>query len=146
MMHEVRQPEAAMFLRLVTNKRDAGSHQSQGVFMFAYALLKDGDLSPEEAGRLKAILVRFEENLPLPDRSRLDARAIFWFKEHLGEFARRVWELAEFVTVQGLPTEIVRTTRPGYIVFEDDFQVAAVPFRDTYRARKKRSGSRMTRT
>lgn len=30
-------------------------------------------------------------------------------------------------------TFVVRTGRPGVVVYEDDAQVAAVPFRDTFR-------------
>jgi hypothetical protein len=29
-------------------------------------------------------------------------------------------------------TFVVRTRRPGFVVYEDDVQVAAVPFRDTF--------------
>jgi hypothetical protein len=28
---------------------------------------------------------------------------------------------------------VVRTARPGFVVYEDDVQVAAVPFKDTFR-------------
>jgi hypothetical protein len=31
----------------------------------------------------------------------------------------------------GIPTEMLRTWRPGYVVYEDAYQVVAVPFRDT---------------
>jgi hypothetical protein len=33
----------------------------------------------------------------------------------------------------GVPVLELRTTRPGYILYEDDFQVVALPFRDTPR-------------
>lgn len=29
-------------------------------------------------------------------------------------------------------TFVVRTARPGFVVYEDEVQVAAVPFRDTF--------------
>jgi len=32
-----------------------------------------------------------------------------------------------------VPTFVVRTKRPGFVVYQDDIQVAAVPFRDTFR-------------
>jgi hypothetical protein len=31
-----------------------------------------------------------------------------------------------------VPTVALRTRKPGRIVYEDDFQVAAIPFRDTF--------------
>lgn len=123
-----------MYLRLVTTLRDADSHQNQGVFQLAYDLYENGDLGPDEVRSLKSVLLWFERNLPTPDRSRLDTRAIFWFKADAVEAARRVWELAEVVKRHGLAAEVVKTTRPGYLVYEDDYQVAAIPFRDTFRA------------
>ena len=32
---------------------------------------------------------------------------------------------------EGVPVEILRTRRPGYILYEDEHQVAAYPFADT---------------
>ena len=123
-----------MYLRLATNQWDADSHQNRGVFQLAYDLHESGDLSPDEASRLKAALLWFERNLPLPDRSKLDARAIFWFKADAVEAARRVWDLVEVVKNHGLAAKVIKTTRPGYVIYEDDFEVAAIPFRDTIRA------------
>jgi hypothetical protein len=31
----------------------------------------------------------------------------------------------------GVRTEVLRTDRPGYVVYEDEYQVAAIPFRGT---------------
>lgn len=31
----------------------------------------------------------------------------------------------------GLLTEMIKTDRPGYVVYEDEHQVTAFPFRDT---------------
>ncbi len=124
-----------MYIRLVTSQTDPDSHVEAGVFQFAYALAKGGSLEIYEERHLKEILVWFEKNLPLPDRSRLDERAIFWFKGGADECARRIWDLAGIVEGHGLATELVKTTRPGYVVYEDDYQVAAIPFRDTFTGR-----------
>jgi hypothetical protein len=123
---------AAMFLQLVIHQRDAGSHQHQGVFQAAYDLLERGDVSSEQAGRLKAILVWFERHVTTPDRSKLNERAIFWFKAMAEETNQHAWKLADLLKEVGIEVEIVKTTRPGYILYEDDHQVAAMPFRDTF--------------
>jgi hypothetical protein len=129
-----------MYLRLVTNQEDADSRQGAGVFQIAYDLYEGGDLDHDETVTLKAALRWFEKHLPTPDRAKLDARAIFWFKAQAVEAARRVWELAEVVKRHGVEAEILKTSRPGYIVYEDDLQVAAIPFRDTFRAGNRRNG------
>jgi hypothetical protein len=39
-------------------------------------------------------------------------------------------ELAALLETSGVHTRMITTRRPGYIVYEDSHQVAAVPFRD----------------
>jgi hypothetical protein len=121
-----------MYIRLATAEKDSYSHQNAGVFQRAYDLYYSGDLDPYDEFRIDAILRWFERNLPLPDRSKLQPRAIFWFKAGAGEAARRIWDLAARVKQHGPAVEIFKTRRPGYIVYEDDHQVAAIPFRDTF--------------
>ena len=129
-----------MYVRVATIQKYATSHQNAGVFQRAYDLYHSGDLDPSDASRLESILLWFERNLPLPDRSKLHPRAIFWFKPGAGKTARRVWDLAARVKEHGPAVEIVKTRRPGFILYEDDHQVAAIPFRDTFRAGNWRNG------
>jgi hypothetical protein len=127
-----------MYFRVATIEKDSQSHQNAGVFQRAYDLYYGGELGPDEECHLLSLLLWFERNLTLPDRSKLHRRAIFWFKADAGKVARRVWDLALALKEHGPPTEILNTRRPGYIVYEDDQQLAAIPFRDTIRACKLR--------
>jgi hypothetical protein len=43
----------------------------------------------------------------------------------------RVHEIVELLTRAGVHARLIATTKPGYIIFEDDYQIAALPFRDT---------------
>ena len=40
-------------------------------------------------------------------------------------------ELCRLLNEHGVTTEMLRSERPGYIVFEDEFQIAAEPFFET---------------
>lgn len=131
-------PSPPLYLRLALTEPDEESFQGRGVFTSAYELLNSGELSPEDSAFLKTLIVWFEQNLPLPDRSRLESRAIFWFKVGAGETADRAWELARFLKRHGPRVELLRTRRPGRIVYEDDAQIAAVPFRDTFAGPRRR--------
>jgi hypothetical protein len=71
----------------------------------------------------------FEEHLPLPDRSKLDRRAIFWFKTGSDRLIERIWDLVELLKEYGYHVELIKTARPGRVCYEDDYQVAATPFR-----------------
>lgn len=126
-----------MFIRFVVLVRDQDSHRLTGVFHAAYQLRDRGVLDSREDSQCDALLEWFNRNLPIPIRftrsRRLKApsKAICWFKAKAGKFINRVQELVTLLERNGVPTEMLRTQRPGFVVYEDQYQVAAVPFRDT---------------
>jgi hypothetical protein len=95
----------------------------------AYDLLRGETLSRAEYERLREILVWFEEHLPLPDRSKLDPGAIFWFKPSADRLIKRIWDLVELLKDHDCHVEFIKTARPGRVCYEDDYQVAATPFK-----------------
>jgi hypothetical protein len=60
-----------------------------------------------------------------PDAPRI---AISWLKISATEHVRMMRDPARILTEKGVPVEEVRTGKPGYVVYEDEHQVAAVPF------------------
>jgi hypothetical protein len=126
-----------MFVRFVIPSKDEDSHCLTGVFHAAYALRVGGLLDRDETSRFDALWKWFTARLPVPDRfSRSKGRqagrqAICWLKEDAAEHFDRVRALATLLERHGIPTRVLRTGRPGYVVYEDNCQVAAVPFRDT---------------
>jgi hypothetical protein len=40
-------------------------------------------------------------------------------------------EVAHILAAHGIIVDVLRTERPGYVVYEDSHQVAAEPFRET---------------
>ena len=120
------------YLRLVTTEIDSASLRRQGVFGPSYALYRSGDLPAHEYEQLKDGLHWFEQNLPLPDRSKIHPRAIFWFKTGASDLLNHLWRLARILRGHAYEIELIKTTRPGYVVYEDDLQLAAIPFADTF--------------
>jgi hypothetical protein len=126
-----------MFIRLVVKVKHPESHRLAGVFDAAYGLLDRGQLDIDEEARLELLLEWFNRLLPIPQRfsrsNRRHARqnAVCWFKEDAGSFITQVRLLASLLDRHGVPTEMLRTDRPGYVVYADQYQVVAVPFRDT---------------
>ncbi|MCA1595759.1 MAG: hypothetical protein LC772_04985 [Chloroflexi bacterium] len=107
---------------------DPDSQQSQGIFRCVDRMCTVTDLCRDEARRIDEMLDWFNANLPVPSDDRIPSRAIFWLKPACDEHRSRLWELAHFIHQQGLFTELFAVRHPGQIVYEDDFQVAAVPF------------------
>ena len=124
----------ATFIRFAVTTRDASSDQQQGVFTALYALEDARALLPHEEEWFQGIERWFDENLARPSRlawsSRPNApeRAISWFKLSATEHVSRMRELVALLEHKDIAVEEFRTDKPGYIVYEDAHQVAAIPF------------------
>lgn len=118
---------------------DENSNEPAGLFLAA-SWVRDAEQAPHaELVRLQVIRDWFNEHLDKPrrfNRSRRHNRrrkAISWFKPSAREHIRRAREMAGIVSAHGYPIRELRTLRPGYVVYEDAFQVVAEPFADTPR-------------
>jgi hypothetical protein len=124
-----------VYVRFVVPERDTRSDQKRGIFTALYALEREGQLAPYEVEWFRSIEEWFNDHLRRPDRltwsSRPNApqRAITWLKMSATEHVSRMRELVTILEHKDLPVEELHTDKPGYIVYEDDHQVAAVPFR-----------------
>jgi hypothetical protein len=111
-----------------------------------------------EREELKAILEWFDQNLKTPKRFnssrskghyRRKTRGIAWFKDTSAECMGKMHRLKDILESHDHPVRMIRETRVGYIVYEDDLQVVAEPFSDTDKtgsARRRTPRTRRTRT
>ncbi|MBN9346814.1 MAG: hypothetical protein J0I48_11530 [Devosia sp.] len=96
-----------------------------------------GHFSAEQDARYQSIYDWFAKNLPAPTRftrskyPRAADVALSWFKDDAEEFISGMREIAAILASHGVDTEMLKTERPGYIVYEDEHQVVATPFADT---------------
>jgi hypothetical protein len=104
------------------------------VFTIGYRLLASGELTVEEAERIKTILAWFDANLPEPDPMHISSYHIFWFKVEAQECIQRMWELADLLRVHGYLVTIEKCQWPGAVIYQDEFQAAAQPLQ--YRRKK----------
>jgi hypothetical protein len=126
----------SLYLRFVTDEIDPYSNRAQGIFHPAYALVRgEHEVDACVVEGLRTLLRWFEEHLPLPPRHRIPDRAVFWFKAEGPATTANVWELVRLIEEEGRRVRLIKTVKPGRIVFEDDYQAAAVPFRDSMIAR-----------
>src|SRR5258705_4727381 len=73
----------------------------------------------------------FRSNLEKPtslgrDKLRL---GICWFKTGSTEHISRIWEMVQILERNGVYVKKVRTDKPGYVIYEDEWQLVAEPFR-----------------
>ena len=122
-----------MYLRFATFRIDPDAHRPQGIFLRAYVLLASDGLYTRERRRLRESLTYFEHDLDVPRV--WERRAVFWFKAECALCTHHAWALVNALKASGVPVQPVRTTNPGLVIYEDGCQIAAIPYRDTFRSR-----------
>jgi hypothetical protein len=126
-----------MFVRFVIPAVDDNSGRRQGLFRKAYALRRSHELPSDLHEQLDQALSWLDSHLKIPERFTRGNRrgaaglAISWFKDSADEYIRQMRTICRVLNEHGIPTEMITSERPGYVVFEDGCQVAAVPCSDT---------------
>ena len=126
-----------MYIRFVINDIDEASQKRLGIFHAIRYLRDDGKLLPYEEENMNQIMTWFSENLKKPNRLSKSTKrhsankAITWFKDSAIECISKIREIVSILESHGINVEVIKTDKPGYIVYEDDHQVAAEPFSET---------------
>lgn len=122
-------------VRFITHLIDADSRVKEGIFVAAYKLRDEGDIPPYQREELRSDLQWFNEHLPLPPPLSHggNERAISWFKSQSKECISRVWSVVHILEENGIPITKITTEDPGYVIYEDEFQVVAWPSGATFK-------------
>lgn len=130
--------EKREYIRFVIGRKDYESHVEQGIFQAAAQALKSQNVTGSDADELYDLRAWFNENLEKPTafgRDRLSL-GICWFKTGSTEHISRIWEMVNILERNGIYVKKIRTDRPGYIIYEDEWQLVAEPFRKGTLSRK----------
>jgi hypothetical protein len=101
-----------------------------GIFGACHHLKRAGKLSPEEIKLFENIDKWYTENLPEPPlyEDGNQQKAITWFKdtEEVRELVQGLNPLIGLLEKYRVEYKISRTTNPGEIIYEDQYQVAVI--------------------
>ena len=124
-----------MYVRFVGEYVDERTGRTEGIFTISRILLDRGKLSHDDETELKALRKWFDKHLPSPtkfSRKRNDyhrnTHGISWIKDNQREVIKKLYEMKRILEHYGEPVRVINTERPGYIVYEDDYQVVAEAF------------------
>jgi hypothetical protein len=129
-----------VYLRFVVQRVTEGSAYREGVFQTAYDLCESDVIPDPDRQAISDLLEWFRRNLPTPDRFnrttskgyyRRNTRGLSWLKPTATQHLQKMRQLTEVLHRHDHSTEMLATERPGYVVYEDQFQVIAEPFKDT---------------
>ena len=129
--------KAARYVRFVTEVIDDDSGHRRGIFQAVSDALADIETPQAHCEVLRSTYDWFNANLAPPERFARSKRttaapqAISWFKHDAAEHIAHMRSFCNVLEECGVPTRMITTGRPGYIVYEDAHQVVAVPFRTT---------------
>ncbi|WP_459849691.1 hypothetical protein [Dongia sp. agr-C8] len=116
---------------------DPDSGVRQGLYHAVARLRESPDISPADCDLLDEVNEWFNKNLEKPTQLSISrrphgkAQAISWFKASAVAHIQRMHQFASVLKSYDIAVEMITSRRPGYIVYEDEFQIAAYPFKDT---------------
>lgn len=124
-----------MYIRFITQFVNDEGETYTGIFS-ALRFIRERPLTQEEdVVHLKSIREWFNVNLEAPTKfSNANNKnpapiSLSWFKDSSKEHIKKIYEIREVLYKYGIIVEVVTAKNPGYIIYEDDHQVSAIPFK-----------------
>lgn len=126
-----------MYIRFVVDVKDERSGYRKGVFAALGLFRKNKNVSADDFNQYRHLANWFNDNLDMPtkfnrsSKSNASPKALSWFKDSASEYISKTREVSELLEKYGMKVSMIKTDRPGYIVYESDNQIVAQPFKDT---------------
>lgn len=119
------------YVRFVIGRKDEDSHVEQGVFQAAALALEWQEITGPDADELNQLRAWFSENLEKPTSFGRDKlrRGICWFKADATQHIARIWKMVQILERNGMLVKKIKTSKPGYVIYEDEWQLVAEPVR-----------------
>jgi hypothetical protein len=125
-----------MYIRFVTQFINPYGEAETGIFMALKFLRDDYSLTQDnDVYKLKLLTDWFNDFLPKPTKfsnagnKNPASISLSWFKDSATEHIQKMHELIEILERYDFIIERLNIRNPGYIVYEDDHQVSAIPFK-----------------
>jgi hypothetical protein len=125
-------------LRFVLPRSHPDTGVEEGIFGAAYDLCRNPLTPVSDRQSLEGLLAWFGANLATPQRFnrskskgyyRRGTGGVSWLKPTAAEHIAKMHVLTAILEKNGHQVSQITTDRPGYVVFEDDHQIVAEPFR-----------------
>lgn len=123
-----RPPRGNRFVRFSARDLHEDSGRRRGIFSAAYRALRSDGIDAKLARRLRTEIDWFCEHLHSPDMD--EPRAVFLFKSTARENMRHIWVLLHALRDAGVLVEMQTIAKPGRLVYQDEQQVAVIPWAD----------------
>lgn len=116
-----------MYLRFVAGIDSESATKQNGLFTEIQCLRDDKLLLDYQYDLVKEVFEYFNKNLPVPPykKKSISKNGVAWFKDSATSFISRMWDLVAILEQNEVNVRIIKTEKPGMILYEDHFQVVA---------------------
>jgi len=124
-----------VYLRFTTQFINEFGEPHTGIFSALRFVREWSITQDDDVAKLKDLRDWFNTNLEAPDkfsnaRNKNPASiSLSWFKDSAKDHIKKIYEIREILEKYGVIVEVVSTKNPGYIIYDDDYQVSAIPFK-----------------
>ncbi len=124
-----------MYLRFITQFINEDQEVETGIFHALRFICEHTLTLEEDKLKLKNLNGWFNANLDKPNkfsnasRNHPEPISLSWFKDTANEHISKAYEFIEILEKYHLIVEKVTSKNHGYIIYEDDYQVSAIPFK-----------------
>ncbi|MGZ2259890.1 hypothetical protein [Roseobacter sp. A03A-229] len=131
-----------MYLRFVYARRVEGLGAREGFFQAAAEVANNPLTDTLVVDQIDELRAWFSDNLQRPerfsrssskDRDHKETKGLSWFKPSATDHIAKAFELKGILGSYGWAIDVLKESRIGYVVYEDDVQVVAEPFAETAR-------------
>lgn len=118
-----------MYIRFVVGTESDHHKQLRGMFFCSYRLKTQGRLESFEEELLDDTFRWFNQHLPCPPfKENLEKKiwssfAVSYYKDTAKEFIEKMRILAHLLNEHGEPVRVIRSSNPGKVLYEDDYQI-----------------------
>lgn len=119
------------YIRFVIDRKDEDSHVEQGIFQAAALAIEWRRITGSDADNMNELRAWFSKNLEKPEsfgRGKLRL-GICWLKTDAEQHISRIYEMVRILDRNGICVKKIKTDKPGYMIYEDEWQIVAEPFR-----------------
>jgi len=124
-----------MFLRFTTQFKNEDGEFEKGVFQAAAFLRRNSETYNYDLQLLEELKHWFNLNLDRPTRfskskrKNAESKSLSWYKSTAREHIQKMYDMKAILEKYDIIIEVVMSDNPGTILYEDDIQVSALPFR-----------------
>jgi hypothetical protein len=125
-----------MYIRFITQFINEDNENETGIFQAVRHICEHSLTSGEDSHELKLLNKWFNENLNRPTKFSNATNknpapiSLSWFKDSAQEHLLKTNDIIKILKKYDLVIERFISKNPGYIVYEDEYQISAIPFKN----------------